>query len=244
MTWDFLVSADLGQAHDYTAVGVFEIPVWCEPSWPAGALPPEPGWYGAARVNRAQRRIVRELALERGQPSKPPLLLRHIDRVRGERYTRVVDRIADLMRALPSETDRRLVVDYGGVGRAVFDLADQRGLDPAAVTVTGGDRVNGQWPDVRVPKREVIASAQIALGNGRLRIAAGLEHAATLVKELLAFRVKISASGHDSYEGREGEHDDLVMMAAQAVWVRDWYFANIDAATPMAETAFGAQGTA
>lgn len=244
MSWDFLVSCDLGQSFDFTAIGVFELPVWCEPSWEAGAVPSEPGWYGAGRLNRAQRGIVRDLALARGQPSKPPLLLRHIDRVRGERYTRVVDRIADLLRALPGDAERRLVLDYGGVGRAVFDLAVQRGLDPAAVTVTGGDRVNGAWPDVRVPKREVVASAQIALGTGRLRVAATLEHARTLVDELLAFRVTISAAGHDSYAGREGAHDDLVMMAAQAVWVRDWYFANIDAATPMAETAFRAQGAA
>jgi hypothetical protein len=38
--------------------------------------------------------------------------------------------------------------------------------------------------------------------------------------ELLNFRVKINlASGHDSYEAwREGDHDDLVLAAAMAVW--------------------------
>lgn len=237
--WDYLVSADLGQAHDYTAIVVFEIPVWSDPSHEFGAMPPEPGWYGSARLNHVQRRLLRDRAALAGQPSKPPLLVRHIERVRGERYTRIVERLAEILHGLPNLTESQLILDYGGVGRAVFDLAEQRGLWPVAVTVTGGDRINGAWPDLRVPKREVVASAQIALQTGRLRIAAGLEHASTLVKELLAFRVKISAGGHDSYEGRDGEHDDLVMATAQGVWVRDWYFANLDAATPMAATGYG-----
>ena len=44
-----------------------------------------------------------------------------------------------------------------------------------------------------------------------------------LKEELLNFKMKINvATGHDSYEAwREGEHDDLVLAAALAVWAAD-----------------------
>lgn len=43
-----------------------------------------------------------------------------------------------------------------------------------------------------------------------------------LVKELLNFKVTISTSGHDSYEAwREGDHDDLVLATAMALWLAE-----------------------
>ena len=60
------------------------------------------------------------------------------------------------------------------------------------------------------------------LQAGRLRIAAALPEAGTLRAELENFRAKIGAAGHDSYgagdDWREGNHDDLVLAAALAVW--------------------------
>ena len=70
--------------------------------------------------------------------------------------------------------------------------------------------------------------AALTLAQGRIRISAGLPHAATLTKELADYQVKISASGHDSYSAREDEHDDLVYSLCQLVWYRDWYSANYD----------------
>ena len=55
--------------------------------------------------------------------------------------------------------------------------------------------------------------------SGRLRIAAALPEADTLVRELLAFQVKITAAAHDTYGAwREGTHDDLVLAVALACW--------------------------
>ena len=58
------------------------------------------------------------------------------------------------------------------------------------------------------------------LQTGRLKVAAGLKDARTLVHELLRFRVKIDPlTAHDSYGAwREGAHDDLVLAVAIAVW--------------------------
>ena len=40
---------------------------------------------------------------------------------------------------------------------------------------------------------------------------------AALMRELAAFTVRVTSRGHDVYEG-SGEHDDLVVATALAVW--------------------------
>ena len=50
------------------------------------------------------------------------------------------------------------------------------------------------------------------------RIARGLRHIEHLEKEAQAFTMKLSASGHDSYNARSGEHDDLLLAVALPVW--------------------------
>ena len=55
-----------------------------------------------------------------------------------------------------------------------------------------------------------------------MQISEKLADAATLVRELMSMRVRISPAGHDSYGAasgaREGPHDDLVLAVALAVW--------------------------
>ena len=63
----------------------------------------------------------------------------------------------------------------------------------------------------------------MCLDSGRLHIPTLLGHGATLKAELANFRVKINLrTAHDSYEAgpswREGEHDDLVLSLAMALW--------------------------
>lgn len=41
------------------------------------------------------------------------------------------------------------------------------------------------------------------------------------MKELIAYRVRITANAHDVYEPwREGAHDDLLLAVALACWLR------------------------
>jgi hypothetical protein len=71
-----------------------------------------------------------------------------------------------------------------------------------------------------VPKRDVASTIAVLLQTGRLRIARGLKESETLLRELINFRVKISLSGHDTYEAwREQEHDDLVLAVGLAAWL-------------------------
>jgi hypothetical protein len=113
-----------------------------------------------------------------------------------------------------------LVVVATGVGTAVIDLLSQANLSPVAVTITGGDKVHRDSKTrYSVPKRELVGCLQVLLQTGRLKIASGLPEVEVLVKELLNFQVKITASAHDTYGAwREGAHDDLVLALALATW--------------------------
>jgi hypothetical protein len=147
------------------------------------------------------------------------LHVRHLERFRGLPYPEVCDRLEGLLARLAAPHE--LVVDATGVGAAVTDLLRERGLRFAAVTITGGDRTTRDGRGgYRVPKRDLVAGLQVLLQSGRLKIAAGLPDTETLRQELLAFRVKVSASGHDSYEAwREEDHDDLVLAACLCAWL-------------------------
>jgi hypothetical protein len=236
--YEALVSVDLGRQHDYTAIVVAEEAVWVSgpPDLPIG-ISGGPvmqewinwqdagrGWVPPSSLRADQRRFFRDRGYQGHRPGRPPLLVRHIERVRGRPYTQIVAEVVALLARPPlADLSTALLVDAGGVGLAVLDLMRQEGLRPWSIVATGGDRVNQPSPeDIRCPKRELVAAAQIALAEGRLRIAAGLEHAPTLTQELQNYRVSISVAGHDSYAAREGQHDDLVYAAAQLCWFRDW----------------------
>ena len=128
-----------------------------------------------------------------------------------------------------------MAVDATGVGRPVIDMIKDADL-PASIypiTLTGGDTVAREGMERRVPKRDVASTIAVLLQTGRLRIARELKESNTLLRELLNFRVKISLSGHDSYEAwREQEHDDLVLAVGLAAWLfekgRDAYIVFVE----------------
>ena len=58
------------------------------------------------------------------------------------------------------------------------------------------------------------------LQSRRLRVQIVLAEAATLVRVLAAFQVKVaSAAEEELNDGREVEHDDLVLAVAVAAWI-------------------------
>jgi phage FluMu gp28-like protein len=146
--------------------------------------------------------------------------VRFLERLRNTPYPVIVRRLDELVRRLPEKPS--MAVDATGVGRPVIDMI--RDADLAAtvypITLTGGDEVTRNGLERRVPKRDIASTIAVLLQTGRLRIARGLRESATLLRELLNFRVKISLSGHDTYEAwREQEHDDLVLAVGLAAWL-------------------------
>lgn len=139
-------------------------------------------------------------------------------------YTEIVEEVTTLLRRPPlRDTVAALVVDATGVGAAVVDLFKAvslggDGLVPVTITA-GADAQKDEQGGWRVPKRDLVGVVQVLLQNQRLRIAAALPEAETLLRELEGFRVRISAAGRDTYGAwRDGTHDDLVLAVALACW--------------------------
>ena len=148
------------------------------------------------------------------------LHVRHLERFRHTLYPDVAERVEALMDSPQLKSNAELVIDATGVGPAVTDIFSKRGRAFKAVKIHGGDAESREGRIYRVPKRNLVSALQAALQTGTLKIASSLELAEVLREELLNFRIKINLqTGHDSYEHwREGDHDDLVLAAAMAVW--------------------------
>ena len=190
----FVAGLDFGQLRDYSALAIAEVSGEPYDFRTAGGL--------------------HELE---GPPAR--FALRHLERFAlGTSYPDQVSQVERRLRAVPSGA--LLAVDGTGVGRAVLDLLDRQGLHPLAITITGGDQVQSDGREFRVPKRDLVSILLVALQSNRLRIAKALPMAPVLLEELLNFKAKISVSGHDSYAAwRESIHDDLVLATAIACWV-------------------------
>jgi hypothetical protein len=195
----FVAGLDLGQSQDYSALTILEH---------AGPGPrpslPEQTWH-----------------------------LRHLRRWPLQTsYTAIVSDVMGMLGTPPLADHTTLALDLTGVGRPVLDLFRAALRRPTSglklrlvpINITGGATVTQDRGIFGVPKRDLAAVTQVALQTGRIKIAAGLPDTPVLVAELQNFRVRISASGHDSYgagggeEWRVGSHDDLVLAVAIALW--------------------------
>ncbi len=141
-------------------------------------------------------------------------------------YPAQIEHIVQIWHRRPlSDANKVIAIDFTGVGRPVVDLAQDRGLRPVGITITGGTSVS--WSEDRsragVPKRDLVSLMQIFAQNDRLKVAAGLRFGPVLARELQAFRVKIDPrTAHDSYGAwRENEHDDLLLSVSIALWVAE-----------------------
>jgi len=188
---DFILSVDLGQAADYTAVAVMERIVKMEA--PAVEL------YQKADLEKR----------------KPFYHLRYLHRYPLQtKYPDIVKDIESKLAELPAH----LVVDWTGVGRAVVDAFREKGLQVIPISITGGNKPGRLQGGVTVPKRELVSTTAVLLQSKRLEIAKGIELKDVLIREMQTFKAKINTkTGHDSYEAwREGDHDDLVLAVALA----------------------------
>lgn len=203
MSNPWIVSCDLGQSVDFTAITVSEKNV---------------------KTESRERDPVTWAPVQQAY-----LDVRHIERMPlGTSYPVIVERLKDICEKLAAQSyayaDRvRLVVDATGVGRPVFDLLRAANI-PArltGVTITAGHEETSVGSFYGVPKRLLASRLVVAFQQKELRISPNLAMADVLVKELLNFRVRVTAKGNDVYQSdwREGQHDDLVLSLAMAVWL-------------------------
>jgi len=208
-TTGYYIGLDLGKRQDYTALTVL-------------AEREERERYRRTYEDRAQT----EMAL---RWTFSEYWLQHLQRWQlGTKYAKIAADVAELLRRPPFRgTDTTLVIDRGGVGEAVYEqIEDHAGGGPAdlvGVSITGGRKVTSAGPQhYRVPKRELVAALQVAVQNGEIRAASDLELWPTLRSEMESFTAEITETGHDTYEARQGEHDDLVLALALPVWLSEW----------------------
>jgi len=134
-------------------------------------------------------------------------------------YTAIVEAVQELLSRDPLKGNYKLVLDTTGVGLPIADMFRQAGMKPACIVITGGTITNREGSTWRVPKRDLISTLQVLLQSGRLKIAKDLPEAATLMNELLSFRMRITLDGNDQYGAwRENDQDDEVLAAAIACW--------------------------
>lgn len=151
-------------------------------------------------------------------------LFRHVQRLPlGTPYPAVVQYVTDMLTRPPLTRQTTLALDYTGVGRPVADMFRLASLPCSLylISIHGGNVVTWDGFTAGVPKRDLIASAQVLLQSKRLEVAGTMPDTANLVSELQGYQVKIdSQTGHDSYAAwREGVHDDLVFALSLACWI-------------------------
>ncbi len=234
----FVVGLDLGQAADYSALVIAERTeaIDYDPAMvrtvtheliTAPVVGPMGGVFAPARRITESRRMLMHpdgSATDVPESGQARYDVRYIRRWKlGTAYPTIVEDVCNLMRTPPLARNAVLLADATGVGRPVIDMFHahkERTFPLTAVLITGGDKVTRDAGFVHVPKRDLVSTVQVLLQSRRLRIAPSLPEAATLQTEMQNFQTKISlATAHDSYGAwREGQHDDLVLALALAVW--------------------------
>lgn len=188
-----VIGLDLGQAADYTAVSAIEIV----------SERTDPDSMGNPQFDTFYD-------------------VRHLQRFElNTSYPEIVKKVVKMLDTPQLKDNYRLVPDATGVGRPVVDLFRLEKVHMTPVSITFGNHENfnvdtGCWD---VPKKELVSNLQIMFGNHRLRFASNLKDRDTVTKELVNFKIKVTAKGNDTYEAwREGDHDDLVLSIAIAAW--------------------------
>lgn len=197
----YIVGVDLGQSNDPTAICVLEHAVE-----PTGDVEIQHGRLGGPG------RLV--------EKAKVRFDVRHLERLElGTPYPEIADYVQNLLVRPPLYGEADLVLDETGVGRAVADIFEERGMSPIRVAITAGNDVTYQGGDrFHVPKTTLISGVDAKLHCGELRIAADLMDADALREEMREFQRRTSASGRSTFNAREGKHDDLVLATAIALW--------------------------
>jgi hypothetical protein len=191
---DYFLGLDLGQASDYSALAILErTEKMTDIVYPDKPPRKEASWHFGCRFLK-----------------RWPL---------GTAYTTVVAEIGELVRK-PPLAKATLVVDATGVGRPVVDMFRKAQLPVTLVPVmiTSGTKESNQDGYHHVPKMILVSTLQVLFQQRRLKILRALPETAALVRELQNYRVKITESANEVFEGREGEHDDLIVATALAAW--------------------------
>lgn len=197
----FYIGLDLGKKRDYSAIAVVEQCVWT-----AGDINP------VSFAPKLERHTV----------------LRHISRVKKEtKYLQIVERVREMLvsDALRNE-DVVFAMDATGVGDAVMELVEgmirsvnaqrQGWLNWAGVVFTSGTKTTWRQYEANVPKNSMMDELVLLVEKQELVLDSSMRGVKELMVELQHMQQVRNENGTRWVS--VGEHDDLVMALALAVW--------------------------
>lgn len=197
----FFAGIDVGQVNDWTAIAIVEC---------ARAV---------ARLDGLHFALVDQVNAEAAAiPVR--LNLRHLERIPlGTMYPEQIVMVQQRLRD-PRLGEVKSFLDMTGCGRPVFDMFKQARLpNLQGVMITGAHGEATKQPyGWNVGKSELVTRVQVEMQTGRLAFGRGIPEAHTLARELKEFQAVINKSGNTIFNAREGQHDDLVLALALAVF--------------------------
>lgn len=177
----FWVSADLGQANDFSAVAVIEdeqLPTVVDGTCVLGPR---------------------------------TLTVVHADRFRGVSYVDVVDFLIRLRNAQPWGGKSKLVIDGTSIGRVVSDMLSDQGVDHMAIQMTGGQEWKRSGKYINASKTLMIENTAVLFASGELKIAHDLPLKPEIEQDLASFTIETTTAGNTIIAQRRsaGGHGDM-----------------------------------
>lgn len=178
---NYWVAADLGQAHDFSAVCVIK----------DQALPTVD--EGRVIVGPRERTVV------------------FADRFRGVSYVDVVDHLIRLKNAPPFGGKSNLVIDGTSIGRVVSDMLHEQNVPHFAIQMTGGQEWTKKGRYVNAGKTAMIETLAVMFAAGEIKFAHDCPLRAEIEADLASFTTQTTAAGNQIItQGRNGSgHGDL-----------------------------------
>jgi hypothetical protein len=187
--------------------------------------PPPGAWFtGGLDLGQAQDPTCLSL-VQVGPGRAPAFACRYLKRYPlGTRYPDIVRDVKETLGRPPVSGRVGLAIDATGVGAGVVDLCLEAGLPGKVVPIciTSGHHASADSRGyLCVPKASLVAAVQLALQSRRLTVASELPDAPVLMRELQNFRMRYTQAASVTWSAREGEHDDMVLSLALALWLAE-----------------------
>ena len=197
----WVLSVDLGQVNDYTAISIIERVDMPMPTIDGG------DWMDKYNRQKMQDPVFKVVYLYRF-----PL---------GTTYFDIRDEVVRMLQKQPLKSNGcKLVIDKTGIGIPIAEIFKQGGLKPIGITVTSGGKDKAVSGGYHVAKINLIGRTQGIFQARRLKVSPKLKEGQTLVKEMQNFVPTVSPnSGNVTFAARSGGNDDLVLSVSAGVYV-------------------------
>jgi hypothetical protein len=143
-----------------------------------------------------------------------------MNRKQGLPYDQIVDWVVRTQKnpAFNKGEPCTCIVDATGVGVAVKDMLKAKGIRPKAITITTGEAYSRVGAEYHVGKARLIGKFLGAFDAGKVHVNPNMPIWPQVEREMLSFRAEMSSQGRVKMEAAPGEHDDLLLALAMAVW--------------------------